>query len=186
MSNKMVTTRQNVLNYAEMYDLHYRGAEKEIEDRMKSLLERQRYLHATDLVSIGRWKSPRPLRYYRENDDSSVKQATQLSFSSTDQRQRIESLLRSKGGLRGVGYPVASTILHFAFPSTYPIMDFRVIESLGWQVPSSYTFKFWQRYCREVQKIAGEYDLPIRTVEKALWMYSKENSRNHPCRGSCE
>lgn len=63
-----------------------------------------------------------------------------------DERVRIESLLGSRRGLKGVGYPVASTILHFAFPSSYAIMDFRVIQSLGWKQPSSYTFDFWQRY----------------------------------------
>jgi len=186
MSKKMMIAKQNLLEYAAMYDSRYRGVDKEIEDRMKCLLKRQRYLRGEDLVRIGRWKSPRPLRYYMENSDSSTRRVTQLSFSSKDERRRIESLLSSRGGLRGVGYPVASTILHFAFSSMYPIMDFRVIESLGWDVPSSYTFDFWQKYCTEVRKVAGEHNLPIRTVEKALWMYSKEKSKNHRCRESSE
>jgi hypothetical protein len=181
MSKKMMITKQNLLTYAAMYDSRYRGVDSEIEDGMKCLLMRQRYLRGTDLVSIGRWKSPRPTRYYLENDDSRTRQVTQLSFSSQDEKQRIESLLGSRGGLRGVAYPVASTILHFAFPNTYPIMDFRVIESLGWDVPSSYTFDFWQNYCSELRRVAREHDLPLRTVEKALWMYSKEQSKNHRC-----
>ncbi|MEN6335325.1 MAG: hypothetical protein ABFE01_13835 [Phycisphaerales bacterium] len=181
MSKKMMVTRQNLLTYAAMYDSRYRGVDSEIEDGMKCRLARQHYLRRGDLVSIGRWKSPRPSRYYLENGDSRTRQVTQMSFGNPDERQRIESLLGSKGGLRGVGYPVASAILHFAFPNTYPIMDFRVIESLGWDVPSSYTFDFWQKYCTEVRKVAREHDLAISTVEKALWMYSKEKSKKCPC-----
>jgi len=181
MSKKMVLTKQNLLTYAAMYDSRCWGADSEIEDEMKCRLTRQRYLRRRDLVSIGRWKSPRPSRYYSENGDSRTRRVTQMSFGNRDERQRIESLLGSKGGLRGVGYPVASAILHFAFPNMYPIMDFRVIESLGWDVPSSYTFDFWQKYCTEVRRVASEHDLPIRTVEKALWMYSKEQSKNYPC-----
>jgi hypothetical protein len=65
-------------------------------------------------------------------------------------------------------------------------MDFRVIESLGWKQPSSYTFEFWLEYCAETRGIAGRHKLPIRTVEKALWMYSKENSKNRRCGGPSE
>ena len=181
LTKKMVVTKANLLKYAAMYDASYPGEDKETEDRMKCLLRRQRYLRRENLISIGRWKSPRPVRHYEKNSDSKAEQATRLSLSSRDERVRVESLLGSKGGLRGVGYPVASTILHFAFPDTYPIMDFRVMESLYGESRSSYTFEVWQEYCARIHRIARRHKPTIRTVDKALWMYSKARSGRHPC-----
>jgi hypothetical protein len=119
------------------------------------------------------WKSKRPRRHYEsdENDGLTVKEITKFSFKTRSEKARIESLL----ALKGVSWPVASAILHFAFPEKYPIMDFRVIWSLGWKQPSSYDFSFWQRYCIKIHKLSRKYNLPIRIVEKSLWKYSKEH-----------
>jgi hypothetical protein len=48
--------------------------------------------------------------------------------------------------LEGVNYSVASTLLHFAFPDQYPILDFRTIWSLGIEKP-----------CLENQKLQGRF-----------------------------
>jgi len=111
-----------------------------------------------------------------------IKRITRESFETEDEKICIESLLGQQGGLKGVGYPVASTILHFAFPDEYPIMDFRVISSLGWNKPSSYKFNFWDNYCKRIRYLSKKYGLSIRTVEKALWKFDKEqNSRFNKC-----
>lgn len=70
---------------------------------------------------------------------------------------------------------VASAILHFAFPNKYPILDTRVLWSLGWEQPKYYTFDFWQKYCNEIKGISEKVGENIRTIDKALWEYSKEN-----------
>ena len=77
--------------------------------------------------------------------------------------------------LKGVSWAVASVILHFAFPSKYAIWDFRVMESLGWE--NRYDFNSWQKYCKRIREISKKYNLSVRTVEKALWKYSKENQK---------
>jgi len=108
-----------------------------------------------------------------ENDDLIVKEVTQFSFNARSEIAKIKSLLI----LKGISWPSASVILHFAFPTKYPIMDFRVVWSLGWQQPSSYDFGFWSRYCNRIGEISRKHNLPIRTVEKAMWKYSKEHQR---------
>jgi hypothetical protein len=120
------------------------------------------------------------MKHYKnkDNNDKTVREITSFSFKTKSEKARIESLRI----LNGVSYPVASAILHFAFPNKYPIMDFRVIWSLGWEQPSTYDFDFWQRYCEKIRGIATILNLPIRTVEKALWTYSKEHQ--NPKRGS--
>lgn len=172
----MNINKKNILKYADAYDNQYRGTDGEkVEREIKSLLKGQRYLKREELITIGEWKSKRPRRHYKskENDDLTVEEITKFSFKTRSEKARVKSLL----ALKGISWPVASTILHFAFPLRYPIMDFRVIWSLGWDQPSNYNFSFWQKYCKAINAISKRYKLPIRTVEKSLWKYSKEHQR---------
>ncbi len=177
----MNINKKSIQKYADVYDNEYRGTDGEkVEIEMKRVLQKQRYLRKKELVKIGRWKSKRPTRHYisKENDDLTVKEITVFSFRTKSEKARIKSLL----ALKGVSWPVASAILHFAFPLKYPIMDFRVIWSLGWVQPSNYNFGFWQKYCKAINAISRRYKLPIRTVEKSLWKYSKEHQRDNSSR----
>jgi len=56
-------------------------------------------------------------------------------------------------------------------------MDFRAIWSLGWQQPKYYTFDFWQNYCKKIKEISKKVGENIRTIDKALWKYSKQNQK---------
>jgi ribosomal protein S8 len=176
---KMKITRKNILEYEEKYNQKYRGTDgSKVEKEMKRLLKNRGYLTRANLITIGDWKAPRARRHYRKNRNQRVRKISKSSFSTKDEKKRIESL----DSLRGVGYPIASTILHFAFPHKYPIMDFRVIRSLGLKQPSTYKFDFWKGYCKKMQAIAKKYRLPMRTVDKALWKYDELNSgRRRTC-----
>jgi hypothetical protein len=169
---KMNITKESISKYADKYDKNYKEKNERVEETMKKTLERRRWLTRKELIKIGVWKSPRAKPHYEsnENDDSTVKEVTRISFVTTTEKVRIKILM----ALDGVSWGVASTILHFAFPNKYPIMDFRVIRSLGWQQPSAYSFNFWQRYCKKINTISKKYNLSIRTVEKAFWRYDKE------------
>jgi hypothetical protein len=48
---------------------------------------------------------------------------------------------------------------------------------LGIEQPKSYSFNFWQSYCEKMREIAESVQEDIRTVDKALWKYSKEHSK---------
>ncbi len=170
----MQINKKNIIKYSEKYDRRYKNTHGEtVEEEIKRVLKKQRYLNKNDFVKIGLWKSKRPKRNYesKENDNLTVKEITRFSFAAKSDKARIKSLMI----LKGVSWPVASTILHFAFPNKYPILDFRVLWSLGWRVPQVYSFDFWQRYCNRICSISKRLNLPIRTVDKALWEYSKEN-----------
>ncbi len=179
---KFIFSKDNIDKRAQKYEECYGSQNKDTEERIKYLLKRQRYLTRKNLWSIMDWKALRIRNYANENTLSMIKRKTRESFETEDEKIRIESLLGQKGGLRGVGYPVASTILHFAFPDMYPIMDFRVIRSLGWNKPSSYKFNSWDNYCKRVRFLSKKYGLSIRTIEKSLWKFDKEqNSRFNKC-----
>lgn len=175
----MRITKSILVEYGRRYDRGYRQEHREVEIATKRVLDGQRYLRRADLITIGRWKSPRAIHHYEslENDENTVQEVTTFSFSTKSERARILSLLV----LKGVSWPMASTILHFAFPDRYPIMDFRVIESLtGRRESPTYTYDFWQEYCAKVRRLAVRYILPIWEVEKALWQYSKESPKRDP------
>lgn len=82
--------------------------------------------------------------------------------------------------LSGVGLPTASVLLHFAFPEALPILDVRALESLGIRGRSSYTPAFWSAYVTACREIAARHGVSLRTLDKALWQYSKERAVTTP------
>ena len=132
------------------------------------------FLTRDEFIEIGQWKTSRQINNFQSNDEKFIQETTQVAFSpKTSERLRIE-ILRL---LKGVDYPVASTILHFGYnPKKYPIIDFRAIWSLYKLNPGEfkYSFEFWDKYRKECLKMASEFDMPLRELDKALWQYSKK------------
>jgi thermostable 8-oxoguanine DNA glycosylase len=165
--------KSQILKYASLYDKKYLGTDNAlIETEIKEILKKRKpkFLTRNELSKIGRWKSPRIEKHCSNNDDSFVKSISKFSFTTKNEQARIESLLVFKG----VSWPVASTILHFAFPDKYPILDFRVLEAIGWKKPAQYNFEFWKKYCSYLRKLAAGFKIDLRILDKALWQMSKE------------
>ena len=118
------------------------------------------------------WKTVRSRPKVAANTEAAVVDATGRALAAVDEATRIAALLE----LEGVGVPTASTLLYFAFPDDYPILDVRALESLGVKPRSTYPVSFWLEYleaCREFSRSAG---VSLRTLDKALWQHSKELS----------
>ena len=131
------------------------------------------YMHLNELLTLARWKAPRSAGRVKENSAEYVEEITQVAFSTKTERARIELLTL----LSGVGWPTASVILHFYHPEPYPIIDFRALWTLNMSVPHAYDYLTWKTYvdmCRELSKESG---LSMRTLDRALWQYSKENQK---------
>lgn len=86
-------------------------------------------------------------------------------------RARIEAL----NLLDGVAWPTASVILHLFHSDPYPILDYRALWSLSLEQPTQYNFPFWWGYVEFCRGIAESANVDMRTLDKALWQYSKEN-----------
>lgn len=123
-----------------------------------------------DLVTIGTWKSPRIRPRLLSNDDALVREATRIALSTGHEALRLHVLL----ALRGVGWPVASVILHLFHPDAYPILDFRALWSASSDVPKSYTFDFWRSYTAFCRELATDSGVSMRDLDMAMWQYSKE------------
>ena len=82
--------------------------------------------------------------------------------------------------LAGVEWPTASTLLHFCDERPYPILDYRALWSLGYAKPPHYTMEFWLEYLEYTRGLAKRLRQDIRTVDRALWQYSKARQRTEP------
>lgn len=123
-----------------------------------------------EFLTVCRWKTRRTRSKVEANHTASILSATVAAFSTTDESRRMEALL----ALDGVGVPTASALLHFAFPSDYPILDVRALESLGRRGRTEYSVSFWVSYLSSCRQLADSSGVSIRTLDKALWQHSKE------------
>lgn len=69
-------------------------------------------------------------------------------------------------------------LLHFGHRDRYPIIDVRVLWSLGVSRVLQYTFEFWWGYVEFCRTVSDECGLSMRDLDRALWQYSKEQARH--------
>jgi hypothetical protein len=124
-----------------------------------------------EFIEVCAAKTPRSKPKVASNTPAVVRNATARAFATDDERERMGALLE----LVGVGVPTASTLLYFAFPSDYPILDVRALESLGVKPRSTYPVSFWLEYLQACRALARRSGVSIRTLDKALWQHSKEH-----------
>jgi hypothetical protein len=144
------------------------------EDELSALkpgIQKRGYLLKSELAKLAYWKSPRSSGHVDKNSSEYVEEVTGFAFHAKTERARIE-LLKV---MNGVSWPTASVILHFFHKEPYPIIDYRALWSVSLEVPSQYTFDFWMVYLEFCRKLAVKSNLDMRTLDRALWQYSKEN-----------
>jgi hypothetical protein len=130
-------------------------------------------LTRAEFLTICSWKSARSKPHCAKNSEHAVRTISRAALGAVDEALKMD-LLRL---LNGVAWPTASTILHFCDERPYPILDVRALWSLGFAKPPHYTMEFWLAYVAFTRALAARLALPIRTVDKALWQYSKERQR---------
>ncbi|HSS44163.1 MAG TPA: hypothetical protein VLO07_02390 [Thermoanaerobaculia bacterium] len=150
------------------------SADDLIERVLAPRIKKMGFLRKPDFIRLCRWKTPRSRRHVQKNSDAFIRAVTQTAFSTTDERLRIEVLTL----LDGVDWPTASVILHFGHRDPYPILDVRAVWSLGIDKPPKYDFRFWQAYTRFCRTLSKKSCRSLRTLDKALWQYSKENQES--------
>ena len=129
------------------------------------------FLTGAELEIVCKWKSARALPLVRSNPASEVEEVTKWSLATSSEHLRVEALVL----LRGVSWPMASVILHWFHSEPYPILDVRALWSLDIAKPTDYKFPFWSQYVSQCRRLAHSLELPMRTVDRALWQYSKDS-----------
>ena len=123
-----------------------------------------------DLEKISYWKSPRSHHHIQKNLNKTIKEITGEVLNSNSDLINLGLLLL----LHGVSYPTASAFLHFCHDLDYPIIDFRAMWSVGFDDQPNYTPELWIDYVLFTRKISKRYLIDMRTLDRALWGYSKK------------
>jgi hypothetical protein len=150
----------------------YPGDETKLHELRSGIAERG-FLTLEELKIVCRWKTPRSQSCVAKNKAADVEAITKVCFQTENERLRIGSLLL----LEGIQYPTASVLLHFFHLDPYPILDVRALESLGIQKPPVYDFGFWLQYVAFTRQLAKENNVDMRTLDKALWQWSKSGKK---------
>lgn len=150
----------------------YRYADDAAVEAIGVVARRRGWYTRDEFLVVTHWKTPRSKSRCERNEASAVEAITALALSTPDERLRSEALT----GLQGVGFPTASVLLHLAHRDRYPILDYRALWSLGVETPPSpYAFDFWWAYTEACRSLAAEAGVSMRTLDRALWQYSKEH-----------
>jgi len=147
--------------------------DEKLESEIVPRIKERGFIDKQDFLYICRWKTPRTQKRCYNNSEEYIREIARIALSTENTQLQIEILTL----LEGVGWPTASTILHFTHKEDYPILDFRTLWSLNCDVPNRYTNKFWEDYTFFCRGLSKENGVSIRVLDKALWQYSKENEK---------
>jgi hypothetical protein len=125
----------------------------------------------SNLEIIVRWKSERRLALIAENSDEEIADALHLALTAKEPRSAFAVLM----GLRGVGTPMASSILTAIDQVRFTIIDYRALEALG-AADRDTDMNFYLRYYfPECKQLASEAGVDLRTLDRALWSWSNRS-----------
>ena len=143
-------------------------------NEVRPAVRRRGYLTPAEFRDLCYWKTPRSQSRCRQNTADDIRVLTRAALATSDEGLKMDLLRR----LRGVEWPTASTLLHFCDRRPYPILDYRALWSLGHARPPHYTMPFWLGYVAYVRELTRRSGYPMRTVDRALWQYSKARQRS--------
>lgn len=135
-------------------------------------IRRRGWAEREELMTLGRWKSARLTGHLSGNTDTHIREATAIALTAETDAVRVGVLM----SLSGVGLPMASVLLHVAHLEPYPILDQRALWSLGFdETPSWYSQSLWTSYVRCCRDLSNSAHVDMRTLDRALWQFSKEH-----------
>lgn len=124
------------------------------------------HMTRADLIAVAKWKwkGGRTQQLVAVNSEEEVIEITGAAFRAKSERLRIGALL----SLHGVKWPMASVILHFAFPDRYPILDVRAMTAVGGS--TIYNLDRWLEYTNLCKRVAAIHKVSMRELDRALWV----------------
>ena len=131
------------------------------------------YYTRDEFVAACRWKTPRSAPLVARNTAQEIQAATRAALGPAGSAGQRMQALRT---LHGVEWATGSVLLHLAYPDRYPILDVRALHALGVTGRTSYTTAFWEAYVAECARLAAATGVDGRTLDRALWQWSKEVS----------
>ena len=167
--------KQEILNWNREYDKDYSLDSAQTEKELGEKLRSSKELTKGDLVQIVEWKfkelkgrKERILKLIENNDDLLVRRVSRDVFDLTSDYDLYKVKLLCV--FHGIGPAVASTILTFYNPKDYGVFDIHVWrESFGKEQKNLFTTENYLKLLAELRKLANQYGLDVRTIEKAFY-----------------
>ena len=135
-------------------------------------------LTRAELKKFARWKYLGGMlrKLIQENSKCEVREISRALFAARSERLRIGALL----ALRGVNWPMASTILHLVpvcvFPERtrggYPVLDKKTMTAV--KGSTNYNFERWMEYAKLCRDTAQKFNVTLRELDRALWVWGDE------------
>ena len=171
------TTKKEILYWETRYiDAQKPERQHQEEDvrKIKCSVEDKGYLTKCELMEMARWKRQTLPSQMVNNPVGHVEKITAAAFRPGDDWEKLEKLI----DIDGVGQPVASTILHLYDPERYPIFDPHALYSIRIKKKDvEGDKKFWKEYVKFCREKAECHDVCMRTLDRALYKFSKERCR---------
>ena len=165
---KLAFDQSLILKFAALYSHRAdRDALKAGEDISRGRCTRK------NLGRIFNWKTKgRGRSRLTKNTDKEIADVLKLAITARTDRAAIAVLT----GLNGVNIPVASAILTAIDPKRFTIIDFRALEALN-QRKSALNINYYLEYLDFCKLLARKNRVTLRTLDRAFWQWSKENSK---------
>ena len=131
------------------------------------------YLSQSELHQMAKWKDRFVPSKIDNNPPGHVEKITAEAFSLDDDWEKLKKLKE----IYGVRESVASVILHLYDECDYPILDVHALRSIEIDNREvNYDAPFWRKYVNFCREKAERYDVSMRTLDRALWKYSKSGA----------
>jgi len=169
---KLRFSENDIQRWADQYS--YTANDGRLRDEVRPTVLTRGWLTKEEFLEICEWKTQRSKSRCARNDEFTIHTVSRAAFATSDESLKID-LLRT---LEGVEWPTASTLLHFCDERPYPILDYRALWSLGHAKAPHYTMDFWLEYLAYTRALAKRLKHDIRTIDRALWEYSKARQRS--------
>lgn len=164
----MRITAAFVVEWAGRYVSNMGSVEPELFETLGPGVAARGFYEPEELAKVARWKTPRSQRKIQQNEPDDVRDVTSMAFSAPERLQhRVLTMLD------GVRVATATALLTVAFPDRHTVIDFRSTEALHllgeWDGAGGYV-----AYLRVCRRLANELEVDLRTLDRALWRWSKD------------
>lgn len=155
---------EHCLNYEFNYNIEER---KEIKDSIKN-----KDISINDIRKIALWKYDRIINIEEEVlvKLNKILQKKDITVNCEEVKDIIEALIESKG----VGMPLASTILKFLRPDVFPIIDIRAYRALFDKKKNKFTYSEYMKYCDKIYELREMTGIDLSEIDEQLYEFDKK------------
>lgn len=133
------------------------------------------------LLEIILWKTNR----YPEFDALLIDEINELRNYFSFEKAKL--LLRKMLGLKGFDLPMASTVLRFACPNNFQIIDQRVYRFISEEVDvfkkpfnNDKKVEIYFQYLDKLKQVCETYNIPFTKADRILYQLDKDLNSEHP------